>query len=139
MKNWAIPDDTDFEVRYEDIQSVRESVHTFLKFLLRKQTELGEHSFHHMKQPLRKFFPLPFFISLDFGLSSLCSSHNVHPVFKCPETAACTVMCARRNKHVTVPLSCCENRTLLVIFSIKMFKMRALILGHAAHISHSDR
>jgi hypothetical protein len=92
---------------------------------------------------LEIIFPY-FFNSLHFDLCSLCCSHNVHPVFKCPETDACARSCAQDRTSIvrktpTVPLSCDENNNLLAlfIFSLKMFKMCAPILGH--HIYQSKQ
>jgi hypothetical protein len=42
----------------------------------------------------QKLFSPPFSISLHFDLNSLCCSHNVPPIFKCPETNACAQSCA---------------------------------------------
>jgi hypothetical protein len=44
------------------------------------------------------------------------------------------------NETLTVPLSCGETCTLLAlfIFSIKIFKMYALILGHSAYYLNKD-
>jgi hypothetical protein len=39
----------------------------------------------------QKVLPPPFPISLHFDLSSLCCLHNVHPMFKRPETDACAL------------------------------------------------
>jgi hypothetical protein len=65
--------------------------------------------------------PPPFSISLLFDLSSLCCSHNMHPVFKFPETEACSQSCALDTtsivrKTLTVPLSFGENRTFLALY-----------------------
>lgn len=102
------------------LQCPRKNMH-ILNIFVEKINRAREVQFSLHEISTQKVLSPPFSISLHFGLSSLCCLHNKQPVFKCPGTNAWTQLCALDrtsivHKTLTVPLSPCENCTLLALF-----------------------
>jgi hypothetical protein len=108
---------------YECTECPRKGEH-ILNIFAGKMNRARRLQFSSHERANQNIFSSPLSILLHIGLSCLCCSHSVNPVFRFPEIDACAHSCVQScardtsivNTISAAPLSCGETRTFLSLF-----------------------